>query len=156
MPLPVSLAEIAGDLQMLDDLSTAYLNRATGETRIVSEDDLAFADDDDPDLPDWQREAGRRAREALASDDWLALPSQFEIHPYRIMEAFCRSVPPAEGGEALARAIRGRGAFRRFRDTVERLGRIDAWYAHEQEAYERVAARWLADHDIPFDPASEA
>ena len=149
MPLPVSLHAVVGDLQLVGSLSTAYLNRRTGEVAILTEEDALLADADTP-LTEWERDWAATARAVQASEDWLALPDRFELHPYQIMERFCLSIPTHEGGEALLAAIRGRGAFRQFRDQAGRLGLEARWFAFQDDAYRRIVAVWLEAHEIPF------
>lgn len=147
----ITLKAVAGELQILDATSTGYLHRRTGEVVIVQQEDARHAEDpDDASLPDWHREMLATVREVLAGDEWLELPSRFDIDPYRIMERFCFSIAPDEGGERLQQAIQGSGAFRRFRDEVSRLGLEERWYAHQDQAYRRIVARWLEGHEIPF------
>lgn len=156
MPV-VSLRHLAGELQLVDDQSTLYLDRRTGETMAVLQDDASRAHDledaglEDAALPEWERETLATVRRVPASDDWLALPLWFEIRPYRILEDFRDALEDAAARETLARAMRGRGAFRRFRDAIARLGLEDEWYAFEALAYARTAARWLNRHGIPFE-----
>ena len=150
-PRPVSLRSVAGELQLLDDTMTAYLDRRTGEVTIMTEDDVRLAEDDAEPAAEWERAWRETLREGLASGAWLALPGRWELDDYGIMEAFCLSVAPGEGAERLERAVRGRGAFRRFRDAVADLGLEDRWYAHRDRAYARVAADWLGAHGVPFE-----
>ena len=46
-----------------------------------------------------------KIREVLASDDFLPLPSKFEIHEWSIMERFAESLEDDEASERLLRAI---------------------------------------------------
>ena len=152
MSLPVVLHDVASELQLVDDASYAYLNRRTGETIIVTDDEIRKVEDqvDLNALPEWERKILPKVREILESEDWLELPSKWEIHDYRIMERFCYSVDRDEVREQLLQAISGRGAFRYFRNTAERLGIMDAWYAFRDRAYDEIASAWLEEHDIPF------
>jgi len=47
-------------------------------------------------------------------------------------------------------AIRGAGAFRRFRDTIHRLGIQDHWYAHRRTALEKIGVDWLEEYQISY------
>ena len=51
----------------------------------------------------------------------------------------------------LARAIQGRGAFRRFKDTVYDLGIDQKWYDYQAKAYKRIATRWCEANDIEYE-----
>ena len=48
-------------------------------------------------------------------------------------------------------AISGRGAFRMFRSTLDRLGLREDWYAYRHSAFEDIARDWLEEHNIRFE-----
>jgi Uncharacterised protein family (UPF0158) len=153
MPLPVSVDEVADALEMVGDQITAYVNRKTGEIVTVSDDDMELADDeelDETDLPAWQAEMLPRLREILQSEDWAALPSKFDIHEWDIMRRFAQEVRGGGLGDRLQNAIRGKGAFRMFRDVVDHAGRRDEWFAFRREALKTIAREALEDLGIPF------
>lgn len=156
MSLPVSLDDVLEQLHLQMDETTVYLHEETGELLMVQDrearkaDALAEGEIDEEDLPEWQQDVLPKVREAVHEPEWLALPSQWDIHDYEIMEKFCYSVEDDDHREQLLRAIRGRGAFRYFRDTADRLGLTEDWYAFRDQAYEDIAVRWLEAHDIPY------
>jgi hypothetical protein len=53
------------------------------------------------------------------------------------MEHFCISVESDAQQDELLRAIRGRGAFRCFRDTIYNLDIRDAWYSYRNDALKK-------------------
>ena len=56
-----------------------------------------------------------------------------------------RGLDDAEFADLLARAISGRGAFRRFKDTLsERPDLMTRWYAFANDRQRGRARRWLA------------
>lgn len=60
MSLPVSLQEVIDEMDQQNEMITAFINRKTGELRILTEDDyyaLRHLDDGKPieDLPPWQQ-----------------------------------------------------------------------------------------------------
>jgi hypothetical protein len=139
-------------MDTLNDQWTAYLNRRTGELFTLTEDDAAALDDtDDSDLPDWQRELLPKIREVTDSEDWLALPSKFDIHEYGIIERFCGSVKDETLREDLFDAIHGGGAFRRFKNMIHRHGIQDDWYRFRERALEAIAVEWLEANEIPYE-----
>jgi uncharacterized protein UPF0158 len=152
MTIPVSLQDIVGELSILTDDATAYLNRRTGEVYTLTSEEINQVEDEDDqeDLPDWQLELLSKVREILDSEDWLPLPNKFEIHEYSIMEDFCWSVDDAELKEKLLNAIRGRGAFRYFKDTIHRQGIEEKWYRYREEAFAKVAIDWLEKNQIAY------
>ncbi|HBK53079.1 UPF0158 family protein [Syntrophomonas wolfei] len=47
-------------------------------------------------------------------------------------------------------AIRGRGAFRRFKDKVQRLGIQQQWDKFREEAFKEIAIDWCEYNNIPY------
>ena len=119
--LRVKLSDIIDGLEFQSDESFSYLNTATGEVVSVTTEELRAAEEDEPleDFPAWQHEAIRIAREILETEHYLPLPTTFDIHEYSIMERFCLSVDDEDMRDDLCDAIRGRGAFRHFKDRMQ-------------------------------------
>lgn len=138
------------------DQTSVYLHEETGELMMVQEDQLRRAERladgelDEDDLPEWEQDVLPTVRETVHDPQWLELPSKWDIHEYKMMERFCYTVENDSQQEQLLRAIRGKGAFRYFRDTTERLGLTQDWYDFRDRAYENIAIEWLEAHDIPF------
>jgi len=154
MSIIVSCRAVADEVDLLlDDSWKAYINRRTGELFTVSPDDaLAAEGDDDLGLPDWQREGLPKVREVLGSGDWLRLPSKFDIHEYNIMRQFCDEVDDGERREALQDAIRGRGAFRRFKDLAHRYGIEQQGHDFRIRQIEDIVAAWLDARGLQHGP----
>lgn len=74
---------------------------------------------------------------------------------YRDMEDFIARVRDPRARNLLERAIAGRGAFRRFKDSLLELSELrEAWFAFHDARVERRSIRWLADAGlIPPDVA---
>ena len=83
-------------------------------------------------------------------DDYIELPSQYEIHEWAMMERFSLSIEYERISEELLSAIRGRGAFRRFKDTIHRLKVAEAWYCFRDQAYRQIAIDWCEQHGIEY------
>ncbi len=128
MSIVVSLRKFIDEMDVFIDEVSVCLNRRTGEFLSMSDEEIAAAEDDDDDS-----EPLPKIREALNSDDWLALPSKFDFDEYRIMEGFCFALPQGELRDELEDAIRGRGAFRRFKDRVKIRGIDKDWYQFRDE-----------------------
>jgi len=151
MPIRVRLSAIVEGMEMQSDEMTSYLHRSTGRVLTVSEEALRAAEDDDEEWVEAEELAD--ARSVLAGEDeYLALPDRFEIDEYRMMERFATGLDDAAARDAALVALRGRGAFRYFKDTVHRLGLAPAWYAHRDNAYLDVARAWCEARGIEHDP----
>ena len=78
------------------------------------------------------------------------------VHPlpsyvwYQDMADFADGISDDRAGTRLARAIRGRGAFRRLKDELheEYPDLLPAWYAFRDARARRRAVEWLVDNDI--------
>ena len=68
---------------------------------------------------------------------------------YEEMQAFIERVRDPRSRHLLERAIAGRGAFRRFKDTLLDFPELrDAWFRFHDARLERRAIRWLLDEDL--------
>jgi hypothetical protein len=152
MPSPVSLKKVVDEIDLLpNDTWTAYLNRRTGELYTVTDELARAADDpDSPLLEDWREEVPK-VHEILGSDDWVELPTKFDLHEYRIMKGFCLAYPDEARREQLLEAISGRGAFRFFKSLVHRWGIQQQWYDYRDSEIERIVADWLEAEGIPYE-----
>jgi Uncharacterised protein family (UPF0158) len=66
------------------------------------------------------------------------------------MADFADGITDERAGRRLARAIQGKGAFRRFKDELheEHPELLPAWYAFRDTRARRRAVRWLADNSL--------
>ena len=152
MGTTVSLLEIVEAFDLAFDEMSSFVNTASGEVRTVSHEELGLAEDEeDPDVPDWQREAIKDAKAIVDSPEWVELPSKFEIHEWEIMDEFAQTVSDAAARADLRDSLRGRGAFRHFKSTLRRLDMEDAWFEHKRRAFEDIARAWLAEHGLQAD-----
>jgi len=76
---------------------------------------------------------------------WLWVHCEGSRDGYRDMEWFIDDLDDGVMADALARAITGRGAFRRFKDRLsERPDLISRWYAFSNDRQRGRARSWLA------------
>src|SRR6266851_1797315 len=150
MTVQVKLQDILEGMDFQSDERSSFLNLTTGEVIAITDEELRAAENDEPleDFPEWQHDAIRIAGEILETDHYLPLPDRFEIHEYSIMERFCLAVDDEDMREDLCDAIRGRGAFRRFKDRIQVYGITEAWYRYRDEALREIAVAWCEEHDI--------
>ena len=89
--------------------------------------------------------------EKYEDDDWIAAPTQYDLGEYRIMEDFAYSVTDPLKHESLCVALQGRGAFRRFKDTLHLVDLVDEWYAFKHWAFVKIAKEWCEVNGIEYD-----
>jgi len=153
MNSPVKLSEIIEAIELQSDEMAAYLNRRSGEIITISDEEVRAAEEGDPleDYPEWQRDNIRIAGEFLANeDDYLALPTKYDLNEYQIMEEFVLSLKDRRASELLYTSIKGKGAFRRFKDTLHRLQLADEWYVYRDAALRQVAIDWCESNQVQF------
>ena len=150
--LRVKLSDIVEGLEFQTDECFSYLHTRTGEVVSVTTEELRAAEEDEPleDFPEWQHDAIRIAKDIIETDSYLPLPDRFEINEYRIMEQFCLSVDDEDMRDDLCDAIRGRGAFRRFKDRIQAYGIAEDWYQYRDAALRESAMAWCEAHEIPY------
>jgi len=152
MPLPVSLRAVVDEMDVMADEATAYINRVTGELMTVHSDEMAMIENGESfdDSPDWEQERMQSVAAVFDSDDFLPLPSSFDIHEYEIMVNFCHALENHRLAEDLRDQLSGSGAFRRFKDAIHRHGIADDWYAYRQRAFEEIAVGWLEGNGVAY------
>lgn len=152
----VSLQAVVDEMDVLSDETYAYLNVHTGELVTIRREEIAIVEESDAledaiaAYPPWQHDLIRKTKEVLDAAAYLPLPSKFDIHEYAIMERFCYAIADEEVSQELLYQIRGRGAFRRFKDAIHRHGIADDWYRFRQAVLEEIAVAWLDAHSIPY------
>lgn len=69
---------------------------------------------------------------------------------YEDMADFAEQISDEQAGRRLARAIRGRGAFRHFKDELheEYPHLVPVWYAFRDTRAQHRAVEWLTDNDL--------
>jgi hypothetical protein len=138
------------------DLETGEFISFTEETRSAFEAmDEDEGDSEKPDLPDWLQEEVERAAavESGFGTRYISVPADESNEAYRDMEDFVETVEDRRLQLRLSDAIRGRGAFRRFKDVLLGSPRErDAWFAFQNARVRRRVLDWLDSEGI--DPVS--
>lgn len=169
MAVVVSLRDLVDELQTLSHESHVYLKKSTGKAISISDDEFEMVRsmeeldeieeeggaseiiNDALGISDIETEFLQDIKNVLAlNDDYLELPSQFDIHEYEIMERFCLSVSDKKISDVLLEKIHGSGAFRRFKDTIYRYKIEEDWFKFKDEAYKEIAIAWLESRDIAY------
>ncbi len=152
MTLPVSLQAVIDEMDTFGDDFHPYLNQLTGELVTLRDEEIQAVEQGDDLDEDAESEPDEipTAREVLSSEDYLPLPSKFDIHEWAIMQRFCFAVEDADLRRELQDQIHGAGAFRRFKDTLYRHNLLDEWFAYRQAAFAEIAIEWLEEHHIPY------
>ena len=131
----VDLDALAEALEDHSDFIHWFIDPATGEV-------LAWSDDMDEPSPE---DAGARYVEPVPSAE-----------AYEDMQDFVARGPQRRAADLLARAIEGRGAFRRFKDTLFEFPELrEAWFRFHDARMRRRAVEWLRDAGLVDGAAAE-
>lgn len=79
---------------------------------------------------------------------FVRLPTYYDFNPYAFMERYVYHLPEGDLSDRLSRAIRGRGAFRRFKNELERCDRLEDWYVFEAQCYKELVLDWCQENEI--------
>ena len=82
---------------------------------------------------------------------FIPLPTKEEVNDYQNMVNFTETIEDDKKRDWFENAIRGKGAFRRFRATLERFGMETAWYDFLEASHRELAIEWCEQHGIVYD-----
>ena len=137
--MKVKLEVVIDAIEMADDNYTYFLDLETGESVFLVDELLTGLDNEGLDE---EIEENYETR-------YLRLPTKYEINEYHIMEEFIWTLED-EKVNKLEGAIQGRGAFRRFKDMVNRMGISQQWYNFQAEYYRKLAIEWCKENSLEY------
>jgi len=126
------------------------LNKKTGEIYTALDEDLHNADYGE-DIGSYSGAALEKEKDILESDDWIQLPSQFDVHEWDIMRRFCYTIDDEALREELLNAIHGSGAFRMFKSVLRRNDLEDEWFAYRNKVFKEIATQWCKENEIEYE-----
>lgn len=124
--------KITEAIEMVSEESKGYYYTETGEIVWVFD----FDNDDEELLYDMEENYQK----------YIPLPTQYDIHEYSIMRDFADEIGVSSISAQLNDCLRGKGAFRRFKDKVYYLGIEKEWFAYKAAAYRQIAENWCEEH----------
>ncbi len=138
-PLDKEMVEMAMEDS---DLSHSYfLDTQTGEVIALS------------DYDDFTEEREHLLEEIDGSDQYLPIERISTHEAYQWMEAFVAEIVEpknARVAEKLYRALRGKGAFRRFKDALNSAGEqwVQTWYHWREVRFDKAIKEWFTDESL--------
>jgi hypothetical protein len=153
MDTPVSVDDIAEQLDALPDDARLYVHRQTGEILVAPDHDLGIIEDGlESEVEfewEWEPEDIVKLHQIATTSTWVRFPSKHDLDVWSIMARFSEQAPEPFSSR-LEEAIHGRGAFRLFRTVLERAGRLNAWYDFKHEHLVGLSTEVLKGENIPF------
>jgi len=152
--MKVKIDDIIDAVDFDSDMSESFLNTKTEQVCMFTDEELRAAEND-VDLSDsaeWYCEAVASAKHYLDNqDDYLSLPEKYDFNEYRIIEKFIARVVIPNQSEILSQSIYGKGAFRRFKTVLEKLGLVDEWYKYRGQKLREFVEFWCKENKIDFE-----
>ena len=138
--MKIHLEQVIDAIETADDAFTYFYDTQTGET-VYLQDEIITGE---------RNEELEELIENSPRGRFLRFPTKYDIHEYHIMESFVESLPPGAARQELANAIRGRGAFRRFKNGIYYHRIEQQWFDYRDQAYREIAIRWCRDVGIEY------
>lgn len=85
---------------------------------------------------------------------FIPLPTKQEVNDYQNMVNFTETIEDDKKRDWFENAIHGKGAFRRFRATLERFGMETEWYDYLEACHRELAIEWCEQHGIVYDTSA--
>jgi hypothetical protein len=169
--LKINFDEIQKAMEdVVRDTFDYYLDLETGEVAAFSEEILGEArsrlydseseeiDDDteymefdeEPELPEWMVDEIELALEILLDEErFVRIPERSSGMAFEAMAEFADSVEDPSLREKLHSALDGKGAFRKFKDTlIDYPRQRKRWHGYNAKAIENEITEWLASLGI--------
>ena len=159
---PTKLSELIEAVEFDSAVHTQRVDLQNGCVVRVETSVLSAVEEGDEDavneLPDWQKPEVEEARAIVADsgERFVAAPAQADFHEYQHMERFIGTVADDGAAEQLWRAIKGKGAFRRFQDAAGRLGVLEQWYRYREAAIKEFVVAWAGANSVPYEDNTKA
>lgn len=139
--MAIKLSEIAEALEMMND-DIRYVYDSANEDIVMLWDGMVNGE--------YNPELYEEISEGW-NDNYIDLPDRYDVNEYGMMEDFIENLPEGRKKDRLENAIRGRGAFRRFKDTLYDLDLENRWYRYQEQRFTEIARKWCEDHHIPYE-----
>ena len=154
---PAKLSDLIDVLLMDSPEHLTRFDRQTGQIVSVERSILSAVEEGREDslthVPGWQKEEIEVARALCedAGERFLRPPDKFDFNEYRQMERFIGTLSNQEAADQLWRAIKGKGAFRYFKDTLHRLGIHEEWYRYRDAAMKEFVIGWAKANHVLYE-----
>ncbi|WP_174853942.1 UPF0158 family protein [Streptococcus suis] len=136
--MAVSFQDVVDSLQMISQGDKYYYDSHIDELVYLSVGEFRIE----------FREGLEEEIEEDVTGRFVRLPTYYDFNPYTFMELYISDLTDGDLSGRLSRAIRGRGAFRRFKNELKRCDRLEEWYAFETQCYKELVLEWCQENKI--------
>ncbi|CAN7502062.1 UPF0158 family protein [Paenibacillus sp. LjRoot153] len=149
---PVKMEDLISEIELQIDDTFTFINTNSGEVITLTREEMRTVEDEEPfeKFPDWQRENIEKAISIIEDEDgvFVDFTLRNNFNEYEIIEEFIVRLPDQKNREILDDTIRGRGAFRRFKDRIIELGVDKQWYTYKEGKIRQLVIEWCKEHNI--------
>jgi hypothetical protein len=131
----VTLSKIIEGLEMVDDIVDCYYNPHKDEIFLSNIGEYENLSEDEIDE---------------LFEKSIILPTHHEINEYQMMVEFIKTIENEEISNNFQRLIKGKGAFRRFKDYCFEINIIQDWYEYKNEKYKKIAIEWCEKNNLKY------
>jgi hypothetical protein len=143
----IKLEDIVEEMEIQSEEVSFYLNKKTGEIYWLRDGEKRSVDNET--IFDIEVEVIEKAKEILLyNDDWIQIPTKFDIHEWGIMNDFCYTISDEYLRDGCLNAIHGSGAFRMFKDYIYRYDLKEKWLKFRENVYREIARDWFERNGI--------
>lgn len=155
--LKIGIEDIALAMETSNEFegSIWYLDTDTGEVIHIDSSVMEDIEDEDDeaidDYPEWMKEMAEVANVVLADNRgrFKEIPKIASYESYEIMERFILDIKDERIRNRLFGAIKGKGAFRRFKNTISEWPELEKqWFAYRDETMRKEVINWLESISI--------
>lgn len=148
---PVKLIHLVDEIEMQMDDTFTFINSTTGEVFTLTREEIGAAEDEESldKFPEWQRENIEKAIQIVEDDDGVYVDFNLrnDFNEFELIEDFIGTLEE-DIREELFDTIQGRGAFRRFKDSILEHNIEKQWYDYKERKIKELVIKWCKDHDI--------
>ena len=135
----IKLSQVYQALDMVSQDSNIYINLSTNEiVEIYNFEDEEYIEEMFSEIDN-------------NKDNYLRLPDQYEMDNYSMMVRFIYSLDNIEHQNKLLYTIKGKGAFRRFKDALIMLDIRNKWFDFKEKELKEMARKILEENQIDFE-----
>lgn len=128
-------------LEMYNDHTRNFINLKTGDIvtlNFLNGDEFSDFDDEVEEGDEW------------IPDHYIPLPEKWDLNKYGIMSDFCDTFEDVDIYNNLMHAIRGNGAFGRFKTAIYAYGIQDDWYKFQHARLKKIAVNFCKEHNLSY------
>ncbi len=81
----------------------------------------------------------------------ISLPGRTELNEYKDMVSFVDLLTDDHIKDKLYNALKGKGAFSRFKNEISYLGLRDKWFKYRDECLKQKVISWLKENEIEYE-----